>query len=210
VASLSSLSELSLGSWLTHRALSMLGQVNPMLRKLSVTMAHGDLDPIDVFEGLTRLSNLQTLEICYATSWLDGRRLGLQRSRIPVMQSLKKLDLYRWHLPMVQRLSPVRLSITIGTCKPSFCETLLVNLPRLRVLEVSLLDLLVPNLGEVTLAQWTIAMEPERLHSSPRLVSENIPSMELFAVGLDGLGTDLRRTHWTRIRVNEDNQRVVE
>lgn len=53
-----------------------------------------------------------------------------------------------------------------------------------------------------------IAMEPERLHLLPRLVAESIPSMELFAVGLYGLGTDLRRIHWTRIRVNGD--KVVE
>lgn len=146
------------------------------------------------------------------------------------------------YLPMLQRLSPVRLSFTIGTCTPSFWETLLGNLPRLRALEVELIDLRLEDLGQVTLIQWTenmlrflrpariaclkiqtntitcsvnktslqIAMDPERLHSLPRLVAESIPSMELFAVGSNYLQPNPYLTHWTRIHVNEDNQRVVE
>lgn len=55
-----------------------------------------------------------------------------------------------------------------------------------------------------------IAMDPERLHSLPQLVAESVPSVELFAVGLDDRLPNPYRTYWTRIRVNGDNQRVVE
>ncbi|EED79566.1 predicted protein [Postia placenta Mad-698-R] len=219
-------------------------QVNPKLRKLSMSMSQGDLDPMDVFEGLTHLSNLQILAISDASPRGEGRRPESQRSRIPVVPSIKRLDLIYCRDVSGLRLSPVRLSFTIGTCTPSFWETLLGNLPRLRALEVRLIDLRLEDLGEVTLIQWTmfqenmlrflrpariaclkiqtntitcsvnktslrIAMEPERLHSLPRLVAESIPSMELFAVGLY-LQPNPYLTYWTRIRVNGDNQRVVE
>ncbi|KAF9807684.1 hypothetical protein IEO21_08121 [Rhodonia placenta] len=233
--------ELSRTAWGIHSI--AMRQVNPKLKKLSVTMSRGDLDPMDVFEVLARLSNLQTLEISDATCPEEEQRPRSQRSRLPVVASITRLDLHRWRDVPGLKLSPVQLSITItGTCKPSFWEPLFVNLTRLRVLELSLLDLFLEHSGEVTLVQWTenilcflrpariaclkiqentissrldetslqIAMEPERLHSLPRLVAESLPSMELFAVGLDDLGMNLKRTHWTRIHVNGDNQRVVE
>ncbi|EED78847.1 predicted protein [Postia placenta Mad-698-R] len=216
-------------------------QVNPKLRKLSMSMSQGDLDPMDVFEGLTRLSNLQTLAINDASPRGERRRPESQRSRIPVVPSMKRLDLSYCRDVSGLRLSPVRLSFTIGTCTPSFWETLLGNLPRLRALEVELIDLRLEDLGQVTLIQWTenmlrflrpariaclkiqtntitcsvnktslqIAMDPERLHSLPRLVAESIPSMELFAVGSNYLQPNPYLTHWTRIHVNEDNQRSV-
>lgn len=55
-----------------------------------------------------------------------------------------------------------------------------------------------------------IAMVPARLHALSRLVAESVPSMELFAVGLAGRWPKPNWTHWTRIRLNGDNQRVVE
>ncbi|KAF9810947.1 hypothetical protein IEO21_06751 [Rhodonia placenta] len=215
-------------------------QVLSAVRKLSMSMTRSDLDPMDVFEGLTHLSNLQILKISDVT--LREERPGSQRSRIPVAPSIKRLDLSYCRDVSGLRLSPVRLSFTIGTCTPSFWETLLGNLPRLRALEVRLIDLRLEDLGKVTLIQWTenmlrflrpariaclriqtntitcsvnktslqIAMDPEKLHSLPWLVAESIPSMKLFAVGSNYLQPNPYLTYWTRIRVNGDHQRVVE
>ncbi|OSX64653.1 hypothetical protein POSPLADRAFT_1134551 [Postia placenta MAD-698-R-SB12] len=210
MASLSSLSELSLEGLLTHHGLSMLGQVNPKLRKLSIRMSRSDLDPMDIFDVLTRLSNLQTLKISEANFQEEGRRPGSQRSRIPVIPSITRLNLRYYRDVPGLRLSPVRLSFTVGTCEPSFWETLLGNLPRLRALEVTLRSLRLANLEEVSLIQWTIAMVPARLHALSRLVAESVPSMELFAVGLAGRWPKPNWTHWTRIRLNGDNQRVAQ
>ncbi|KAF9810828.1 hypothetical protein IEO21_06776 [Rhodonia placenta] len=203
-------------------------QVNPKLRKLSVSMSQGDLDPMDLFEGLTRFSNLQTLVMRGEEEW----RAGSQRSRIPVIPSIKRLDLHRCQDVSGLRLSPVRLSFTLWS-EPLWWETLLGNLPRLRVLEVKLINVWLEPLIQWTVCHtcenmlcllpahiaclkmvysvlWQISIDPETLHSLPQLVANSIPSMELFAVGLADCLSNRDQTHWTRIRVNGDNQRVVE
>ncbi|KAF9813005.1 hypothetical protein IEO21_05838 [Rhodonia placenta] len=217
-------------------------QVTSKLRKLSMSVPRY-LDPMDVFEVLKRLSNLHTLEISDTTLWGEGRRSRSQSSRIPVLPSIKRLDIHHCRDVYGLRLSPVQLSFNIGTRKPSCWEMLLGNLPRLRVLEVKLIGLCLKHRGKGTLIRWTmfqehmlcllpahiaclkiqeymvysvdetslqIAMDPEILHSLPQLVAKSTPSMELFAVGLADCSPNPDRTRWTRIRVNGDNQRVVE
>ncbi|EED83950.1 predicted protein [Postia placenta Mad-698-R] len=117
VASLSSLSELSLEGLLTNHALLMLAQVNPKLKKLSVTMSRGDLDPMDVFEVLARLSNLQTLEISDATCPEEEQRPRSQRSRLPVVASITWLDFHRWwDVPGLVHIFPNVRELCISRC----------------------------------------------------------------------------------------------
>lgn len=87
-----------------------------------------------------------------------------------------------------------------------FQENMLCLLPA-HIACLKIQEYMVYSVDETSLQ---IAMDPEISHSLPQLVAKSTPSIELFAVGLADCRPNPDLTHWTRIRVNGDNQRVVE